>query len=60
MQQTLALEVVAALADSGFSLDELVIKSRELFEQEGIAGFVALLLKLARLPPLEGNSDGSG
>jgi len=46
MQQTIGLEVVAALADGGFSLDELVIQTRELFEREGLAGFVALLLNL--------------
>ena len=46
MQQRIGLAVVAALADGGFSLDELVMQTREVFEREGLAGFVALLLSV--------------
>jgi hypothetical protein len=46
MKRTIALEVASALSEKGFSLDELVFRAQELFEKEGIAGFVALLLEL--------------
>jgi hypothetical protein len=35
MQPTIQLDVAACLVEDGFSLDELVIKTRELFEAEG-------------------------
>ena len=38
MQDTLQLEVTTCLAEDGFFLDELVIKTRELFETEGDGG----------------------
>jgi hypothetical protein len=38
--------VSALLSENGFSLDELVIKTKELFDREGMAGFVGLLLEL--------------
>lgn len=47
MQHSITLEVVAALSDRGFSLDELVVKTKELFEEQGLPGFVGLLLSLA-------------
>lgn len=46
MQKTLSLELVGCLSDKGFSLDELVVRVKDLFEQEGMAGVVALLLSL--------------
>ena len=46
MQKTLSLELVACLSENGFSLDELVIGVKDLFEQEGMAGVVGLLLSL--------------
>jgi hypothetical protein len=46
MQHTLQLDVAACLAEDGFSLDELVIKIRELFETEGMAGLIGLILRL--------------
>lgn len=44
MQGSIAIEVLASLSDSGFSLDELVLATKELFEREGLPGFVGLLL----------------
>ena len=46
MQERIALEVLTAVSEKGFSLDELVFKTRRLFTQEGLPGFVALVLKL--------------
>lgn len=46
MKKIIALEVAAKLSEKGFFLDELVIKAKELFNKEGIAGFVSLLLML--------------
>jgi hypothetical protein len=46
MDRSIALELAAVLADSGFSLDELVVRTRLLFEREGMAGFVSLVLDL--------------
>jgi hypothetical protein len=40
------LEMLSAVSEKGFSLDELVLKIRELFEQKGIAGIVSLILRL--------------
>ncbi|MGB2864972.1 MAG: hypothetical protein WBC05_16720 [Sedimentisphaerales bacterium] len=40
------MEVLSAVSEKGFSLDELVFKTKELFEKEGLAGFVALILRL--------------
>jgi len=47
MQNIIAMEVLSATSEKGFSLDELVFKTRELFEKEGLAGFVGLILHLA-------------
>lgn len=46
MERSITLKVSALLSESGFSLDELVIRTKELFDREGIAGFVSLLLEL--------------
>lgn len=46
MQKILYLEILGAVSDKGFSLDELVLKTKELFEHEGMAGFVGLILSL--------------
>jgi len=46
MERSITLKVLALLAEDGFSLDELVIRTKELFDQEGMAGFVGLLLEL--------------
>lgn len=46
MQHTLPLEVAACLAEDGFSLDELVIQTREVFETQGMAGLIGLILRL--------------
>jgi hypothetical protein len=47
MQNIIAMEVLSATSEKGFSLDELVFKTKELFEKEGLAGFVGLILRLA-------------
>ena len=46
MQQTIQMDVVSCLSEEGFSLDELVIEVRELFEREGMAGLIGLILRL--------------
>ena len=46
MQNIIAMEVLSVVSEKGFSLDELVFKTKELFEEEGLAGFVALILRL--------------
>lgn len=46
MQYTLALKVANSISDQGCSLDELVTKIKELFDSEGLPGFVVLLLRL--------------
>ncbi len=46
MQNIIALEIVSAVSEAGFSLDELVVKTKELFEREGMSGFVGLVLSL--------------
>jgi hypothetical protein len=47
MQNIIAMEVLSATSEKGFSLDELVFKTNELFGKEGLAGFVGLILRLA-------------
>jgi hypothetical protein len=47
MQNIIAIEVLSATSEQGFSLDELVFKTKELFEKQGLAGFVGLILRLA-------------
>jgi len=46
MKKSIAIELAAVLAEDGFSLDELVVKTKLLFERDGMAGFVSLLLEL--------------
>ena len=46
MQNIIALEVLAAVSENGFSLDELVISTRKLFEQKGMPGLIGLILRL--------------
>ena len=46
MQDIITLEVLSAVSENGFSLDELVFQTRELFEKKGMAGFVGLILRL--------------
>lgn len=46
MQNIIALEIVSAVSEAGFSLDELVVRTKELFEREGMPGFVRLVLLL--------------
>ena len=47
MQDIITLEVLSATSEKRFSLDELVFRTKELFETEGLAGFVGLILRLA-------------
>lgn len=47
MQDIITLKVLSTISENGFSLDELVFQTRELFEKEGLAGFVGLILRLA-------------
>ena len=46
MQNIIAMEALSVVSEKGFSLDELVFKTKELFEEQGLAGFVALILRL--------------
>jgi hypothetical protein len=46
MQNIISLEIVSATSETGFSLDELVVKAKELFEQKGMPGFLGLALSL--------------
>jgi len=60
MQHTITLDVVSCLSEDGFSLDELVIRTRELFEQEGMAGVIGLILRLVDEGICRGLVDGKG
>jgi hypothetical protein len=46
MQDIITLKVLSAVSEDGFSLDELVFQLRELFQKEGLPGFVGLILRL--------------
>ena len=46
MQNTLYVEVMGSMSENGFSLDELVIRVKELFETKAMAKVVGLLLTL--------------
>jgi hypothetical protein len=46
MQQLIGIEVSATTSESRFTLDELVIKVRELFAEKGMAQVVGLILRL--------------
>lgn len=47
MQNTLYIEIMGSMSKKGFSLDELVIRVKELFETKAMAKIVGLLLTLA-------------
>lgn len=47
MQNTLYIEIMGSMSEKGFSLDELVIRVKELFETKAMAKVVGLLLSLA-------------
>lgn len=46
MQKIITLEVISSISEKGFTLDELVIVTRRLFEEQGMAGIVSLILDL--------------
>ena len=46
MKQNFSLKISANLPNTGFSLDELVIETKKMFETEGMVGFLRLLLTL--------------
>ena len=46
MQEILYMEMIGCLSEKGFSLDELVVKTKSLFEEKGMSGLIELLLKL--------------
>lgn len=46
MQNIITMELLSATSEKEFSLDELVFKTKELFEKEGLAGFIGLILNL--------------
>jgi hypothetical protein len=46
VQHILYMEIIGCLSERGFSLDELVVKTKRLFEEKGMSGFIELLLKL--------------
>ena len=46
MQNTLYVEIIGCISGKGFSLDELVIKVKELFEKKAMSRVIELLLSL--------------
>ncbi len=46
MQNIITLDILSAVSENGFSLDELVLATKTLFEQEGMAGVIGLILRL--------------
>lgn len=46
MQNIITLDVLSAVSEKDFSLDELVIVTKTLFEQDGMAGVIGLVLRL--------------
>lgn len=46
MQNIITLEVLSAVSERYYSLDELVIETRRLFEREGLSGIIGLILRL--------------
>jgi TATA-box binding protein (TBP) (component of TFIID and TFIIIB) len=46
MQNIIAIEVLSTTLEKGFSLDELVFRTKELFEKKGLTGFVGLIFRL--------------
>ncbi|AQQ08586.1 hypothetical protein L21SP3_01583 [Sedimentisphaera cyanobacteriorum] len=64
MQNIISLELISATSENGFSLDELVFRTKELFETEAMAGFVSLILQLIDericMNIVQGKSDNTG
>lgn len=46
MLNIISLDLLATTSEHGYSLDELVYRTQQLFETEGMAGFVSLVLEL--------------
>ncbi len=46
MKQKFNLKLMANLPNDGFSMDELVIETKKMFETEGMTGFLRVLLFL--------------
>jgi hypothetical protein len=46
MQSSITLDVLSAVSEKCFSLDELVLETKVLFEKEGMAGVIGLILRL--------------
>jgi hypothetical protein len=46
MHSIITMEILSGVSENRFSLDELVIATRTLFEEKGMAGFVGLILDL--------------
>jgi hypothetical protein len=46
VQHILYMEMIGCLSENGFSMDELILKTKSLFEEKGMSGFVEFLLKL--------------
>jgi len=46
MKNIITLDVLSAVSEKGFSLNELVVETKTLFEQEGMAGVIGLILRL--------------
>ena len=46
MQSIVSLEVLTVVGENGFSLDELVISTVDLFKREGMPGLIGLILRL--------------
>ena len=48
MQHEITTSLWCSLSETGFSLDELVLKLKKLFDSEGFSGFLKLLLNLTQ------------
>jgi hypothetical protein len=46
VQNTFYVEILGSISEKKFSLDELVIRTQELFKSEGMPAFVGLILRL--------------
>ena len=44
MNKRIILEIKACLSQNSFSFDTLILKTKELFDNEGIPGFLSLIL----------------
>ena len=60
MKTSITLKVAALLAEDEFSLDELVIKTKALFDREGLAGFVGVVLELVDAQLCQGLTHQTG